>query len=175
KWIITLMVLIITENNGISGKEVRVKLCGREFIRMVVTLCGSSRLRRFAPELIPVSISPQGGSLLFILFNTVSLVSNVNSLNLIFSFISETQYISDLFPDLTSLKSSSEDQNINDSLEKHLNSSSSLSLSSSSSSSSFLKITQFSEHSSLRLQRDVGPAGVCCRSGCTKTELVQYC
>lgn len=24
-------------------------------------------------------------------------------------------------------------------------------------------------------QHDVGPAGVCCRSGCTMSELVQYC
>lgn len=65
KWIITLTVLFIAENDGIAGKDVRVKLCGREFIRMVVTLCGSSRLRRYAPEINPESISPHGGSLIF--------------------------------------------------------------------------------------------------------------
>ncbi|XP_026767705.1 insulin-like 3 (Leydig cell) [Pangasianodon hypophthalmus] len=120
KWIITLTVLLIAENDGISGKDVRVKLCGREFIRMVVTLCGSSRLRRYAPEINPMSISPH------------------------------------------EIKSSSEDQTINNSPEN-------------SSLSSFLKIMESLEHSSSRLQRDIGPAGVCCRSGCTKTELVQYC
>lgn len=59
------MVLLIAENEGISGKDARVKLCGREFIRMVVTLCGSSRLRRHAPAVKPVSISPHSGSLIF--------------------------------------------------------------------------------------------------------------
>ncbi len=33
-----------------EGQDVRVKLCGREFIRMVVTSCGSSRLKRNAPD-----------------------------------------------------------------------------------------------------------------------------
>lgn len=62
KWIITITVLLIAKNDGVSGKDVRVKLCGREFIRMVVTLCGSSRLRRDAPEINPESINPHGGS-----------------------------------------------------------------------------------------------------------------
>ncbi|XP_060761505.1 insulin-like 3 (Leydig cell) [Neoarius graeffei] len=136
KWIITLTILLITENDGVSGKDVRVKLCGREFIRMVVTLCGSSRLRRYAPEIDPVSISPH-----------------------------EIRYNSDLFFNLTQTKSKSEDQPIDNFPEKVLN----------SSLSSFLKIMESPEHSSSRLKRDVGPAGVCCRSGCTKTELVQYC
>ncbi|XP_017350755.1 insulin-like 3 (Leydig cell) [Ictalurus punctatus] len=132
KWIITLTVLFISENNGISGKDVRVKLCGREFIRMVVTLCGSSRLRRYAPEINPVSISPHA-----------------------------IQHNSDLFFNLTQ----SEGQTSDNSPEKVLTPSLSL----------FLKVMESAEHSSSRLQRDVGPAGVCCRSGCTKTELVQYC
>ncbi|KAF4076237.1 hypothetical protein AMELA_G00212140 [Ameiurus melas] len=132
KWIVTLTVLFISENNGISGKDVRVKLCGREFIRMVVTLCGSSRLRRYAPEINPVSISPHA-----------------------------IQHNSDLFSNLTQ----SDDQTSDNSPEKVLTPSLSL----------FRNIRESPEHSSSRLQRDVGPAGVCCRSGCTKTELVQYC
>ncbi|XP_060742791.1 insulin-like 3 (Leydig cell) [Tachysurus vachellii] len=136
KWIIAVTLLLIADKDGVLGKDVRVKLCGREFIRMVVTLCGSSRLRRYAPEINPVSISP-------------------------YAF----QYNSDLFSNLTQIKSTSEDQTISKSPEKVLN----------SSVSSFLKIMESTEHSSSRLQRDVGPAGVCCRSGCTKTELVQYC
>ncbi|KAM9439938.1 insulin-like 3 (Leydig cell) [Clarias gariepinus] len=135
KWIIALTVLIIVQDTGISGKDVRVKLCGREFIRMVVTLCGSSRLRRSAPEIRPVSIRPHA-----------------------------IWYSTDLIPNLTQMKSSSEDQT-----EIMLNSSSS---SSSSSSLNFIKSQEISRP---RLRRDVGPAGVCCRSGCTKTELVQYC
>ncbi|KAK3513516.1 hypothetical protein QTP70_015915 [Hemibagrus guttatus] len=136
KWIITLTFLLIAENEGIWGKDARVKLCGREFIRMVVTLCGSSRLRRYAPEINPVSISAHA-----------------------------IQYNSDLFSNLKQIKSDSEDLTISKSPKKGLN----------SSLSSFLKIMESAKHSSSRLQRDVGPAGVCCRSGCTMTELVQYC
>lgn len=89
--------------------------------------------------------------------------STVFNLNLY--FIPEIRYNSDLFFNLTQTKSKSEDQPIDNFPEKVLN----------SSLSSFLKIMESPEHSSSRLKRDVGPAGVCCRSGCTKTELVQYC
>lgn len=80
-------------------------------------------------------------------------------------FFSAIRHNGDLFPSLTQINRNSEDQTSNNSPEKGLI----------SSLSSFPKITASPEHSSSRLQRDVGPAGVCCRSGCTKTELVQYC
>ncbi|TSK13573.1 A-kinase anchor protein 13 [Bagarius yarrelli] len=95
KWIITFTLLIIAENGGILGKDARLKLCGREFIRMVVTLCGSSRLRRYVPETNPVSIS-----------------------------LHANQYDSELYSVLTPLQTSSEDQGVHRSSEKVLKSSS---------------------------------------------------
>lgn len=38
------------ESSKSESQDIRVKLCGREFIRMVVTSCGSSRLKRNAPD-----------------------------------------------------------------------------------------------------------------------------
>ncbi|XP_062407722.1 insulin-like 3 (Leydig cell) [Sardina pilchardus] len=35
---------------GAWAQDGRIKLCGREFVRMVISSCGSSRLRRHAPE-----------------------------------------------------------------------------------------------------------------------------
>lgn len=46
KWFASLAFLILLEISKTESQDVRVKLCGREFIRMVVTSCGSSRLKR---------------------------------------------------------------------------------------------------------------------------------
>uniref|UniRef100_A0A4W5K4Z3 Insulin-like 3 n=1 Tax=Hucho hucho TaxID=62062 RepID=A0A4W5K4Z3_9TELE len=80
---------------GTQGQDARVKLCGREFIRMVVTSCGSSR-----PWTTP-----------------------------------QDQFRDDQ----QSTESVTEDQ------QNHLG------------------------------FPNVGPAGVCCRSGCNMSELLQYC
>lgn len=50
KWFALLALLIILETSKTESQDVRVKLCGREFIRMVVTSCGSSRLKRNAAD-----------------------------------------------------------------------------------------------------------------------------
>lgn len=50
KWFASLAFIILLETSKTEGQDVRVKLCGREFIRMVVTSCGSSRLKRNAPD-----------------------------------------------------------------------------------------------------------------------------
>lgn len=46
KWFASLALLSLLETSKTESQDVRVKLCGREFIRMVVTSCGSSRLKR---------------------------------------------------------------------------------------------------------------------------------
>lgn len=46
KWFASLAFLILLETSKTESQDARVKLCGREFIRMVVTSCGSSRLKR---------------------------------------------------------------------------------------------------------------------------------
>ncbi|KAJ8373304.1 hypothetical protein AAFF_G00266600 [Aldrovandia affinis] len=52
-------VLLALGHQGARGQDARVKLCGREFIRMVVSSCGSSRLRRSEPELQRPHSDPQ--------------------------------------------------------------------------------------------------------------------
>ncbi|KAJ8336364.1 hypothetical protein SKAU_G00375840 [Synaphobranchus kaupii] len=112
-------VLLAVSLQGAHTQDVRVKLCGREFIRMVVTSCGSSRLRRSAVELDHLHGNqphpdPSGESPLHV----------------------------DHLPtdDPTSPGS---------------------------------KVTE--EGLLSRARRSAGPAGVCCRTGCTMSELVQYC
>lgn len=46
------------ESSKSESQDIRVKLCGREFIRMVVTSCGSSRLKRNAPDSGPLYTKP---------------------------------------------------------------------------------------------------------------------
>ncbi|XP_051989339.1 relaxin-3-like [Xyrauchen texanus] len=50
KWFASLSFLILLESSKTDSQDVWVKLCGREFIRMVVTSCGSSRLKRHTPD-----------------------------------------------------------------------------------------------------------------------------
>uniref|UniRef100_A0A3B1JTS0 Insulin-like 3 n=1 Tax=Astyanax mexicanus TaxID=7994 RepID=A0A3B1JTS0_ASTMX len=90
KVLVTLAVVLMVGDGESGGDETRLKLCGREFIRMVVTSCGSSRLRR-------QMFGEDDGS----------------------------------------------------SVENRT--------------------------AGTRTPRNAGPAGVCCRSGCTMSELVQYC
>ncbi|KAG9278894.1 insulin-like 3 (Leydig cell) [Astyanax mexicanus] len=99
KVLVTLAVVLMVGDGESGGDETRLKLCGREFIRMVVTSCGSSRLRRSAPE--PNTIRQMFGE------DDGSSVENRTA--------------------------------------------------------------------GTRTPRNAGPAGVCCRSGCTMSELVQYC
>ncbi|XP_062844083.1 insulin-like 3 (Leydig cell) isoform X2 [Trichomycterus rosablanca] len=134
KWFIVLMVLLSAGSDGVQGKDVRVKLCGREFIRMVVTLCGSSRLKRDVNDV---------------------LIRTQNQFN------------------------SPEDQ-MDHSAPDHLIPSSPSPPSLSSSSFPIIVDSPGPSESSdsfppSRRRRDAGPAGICCRSGCTKSELVQYC
>ncbi|KAL7850817.1 hypothetical protein AOLI_G00211730 [Acnodon oligacanthus] len=147
KWLVTLSVFLVVGNHG-DAQDVRVKLCGREFIRMVVTSCGSSRLRRSALDVNHTHFSTRVGK-------TVAGLSRGEVVNLM-----RLQ----TFEDIQQLDGGSSEPGME--------------------SGSAVKTTERSAMApddsqsanvSSRTARDVGPAGVCCRSGCTMSELVQYC
>lgn len=58
KWFASLTFLVLIESSKSESQDIRVKLCGREFIRMVVTSCGSSRFKRNAPDSGPLYTTP---------------------------------------------------------------------------------------------------------------------
>ncbi|XP_035277441.1 insulin-like 3 (Leydig cell) [Anguilla anguilla] len=115
-------VLLAVSLQGAHCQDVRVKLCGREFIRMVVTSCGSSRLRRSAAEIG----HPHGNQ---------------------------------SYPDANGqVPLQGDHPPIDDPTGPRA------------------KVTGGPPAIELwRSRRSAGPAGVCCRSGCTLSELVQYC
>ncbi|XP_076838119.1 insulin-like 3 (Leydig cell) [Brachyhypopomus gauderio] len=145
KLFVIFAVLVIVEAD--RTQDVRLKLCGREFIRMVVTSCGSSRLRHYAPDIDRSLGSPQSGNWWEGLGRS-------------------------LFTQHTGIQHSEEGQRIDhaslESVTKNLPSSSHM-------GPPGKKTTRQAMSASARLQRDAGPAGVCCRLGCTMSELVQYC
>ncbi|XP_018608964.2 insulin-like 3 (Leydig cell) [Scleropages formosus] len=153
RFLLSLAVLLSVVYNRTYGQDTRVKLCGREFIRMVVASCGSSRLKRSTAEFN----QQHGKSLGEVLEwaddghpssqsskNTVQQSQNPEYPELIRDFTPSTEKTG-------STHGSKESRGIENPENHQLN-------------------RMFS-----RAQRDVGPAGVCCRLGCTISELVQYC
>uniref|UniRef100_A0A4W5N8U2 Insulin-like domain-containing protein n=1 Tax=Hucho hucho TaxID=62062 RepID=A0A4W5N8U2_9TELE len=135
-----------------QGQDARVKLCGREFIRMVVTSCGSSRLKRSTPELGQHPINHHRVILDWLNSNQFA---NLRTSETVEDVVTQQD-------DQDSTESVTEDQQfpstppqVQGDMEP---------------STVPLGYTMSS-----RTRRDVGPAGVCCRSGCTMSELVQYC
>uniref|UniRef100_A0A4W4GH99 Insulin-like 3 n=1 Tax=Electrophorus electricus TaxID=8005 RepID=A0A4W4GH99_ELEEL len=124
KWFVIFAIFLNVDADRSKGQDVRLKLCGREFIRMVVMSCGSSRMARYAPD-------------------------------------SDRSHGSSQWPDnvpqesVTNLPSSSHMEPPEKKTEQ--------------------LTTRHAMSASARSQRDAGPAGVCCRLGCTMSEFVQYC
>lgn len=50
KLLIPLLVFLLVEDPWAMAQDARIKLCGREFVRRVISSCGSSRGKRHAPE-----------------------------------------------------------------------------------------------------------------------------
>ncbi|XP_048846078.1 insulin-like 3 (Leydig cell) [Brienomyrus brachyistius] len=159
QWLLSLAVLLCIFPSGIYGQDSRVKLCGREFIRMVVTSCGSSRSKRFTPELDEQHVKPIGMVLEWLMGDQFSyqrgLVTNEisqrqsrdpESSGMVRDFPSSTEHAR------SSSKVKKETRDVKDSR----------------SPANLHAIFTETQH-------DAGPAGVCCRSGCTMSELVQYC
>uniref|UniRef100_A0A8C9T3E3 Insulin-like 3 n=1 Tax=Scleropages formosus TaxID=113540 RepID=A0A8C9T3E3_SCLFO len=136
RFLLSLAVLLSVVYNRTYGQDTRVKLCGREFIRMVVASCGSSRLKRSTAE-----FNQQHEKNVMVWVNTSQ---NPEYPELIRDFTPSTEKTG-------STHGSKESRGIENPENHQLN-------------------RMFS-----RAQRDVGPAGVCCRLGCTISELVQYC
>ncbi|KAI7809525.1 insulin-like 3 (Leydig cell) [Triplophysa rosa] len=148
KWFASLTFFILIESAKSESQDIRVKLCGREFIRMVVTSCGSSRFKRHAPDSSPLYTKPDR--------------SLQNLLN------------GDLLANQKWTPASEEEQwkefEPTESMTEHPASHTS------PSAEVLLHSTTVRDVStSSRTRRDVGPAGVCCTSGCTMSELIQYC
>ncbi|XP_010892412.2 insulin-like 3 (Leydig cell) [Esox lucius] len=153
KCLLSLVVVVGLGMHATQGQDARVKLCGREFIRMVVTSCGSSRLKRSTPDL----------------GQHRTILDWLNSDQFANMKTSETEVVRDVATprdhqdttgglngdQLTHLGFPSMPQQLQGDVE---------------SSTIPLVYTVPS-----RTRRDAGPAGVCCRSGCTLSELVQYC
>uniref|UniRef100_A0AAY4AIP4 Insulin-like 3 n=1 Tax=Denticeps clupeoides TaxID=299321 RepID=A0AAY4AIP4_9TELE len=129
KWFLPLLAFVVVGIYEVQGQDVRLKLCGRDFVRMVISSCGSSRLKR---ELL--------------------------------DWLSNERFAS-----LT-------DRDV----QQHHDEEKVSSKTSTGSNMGFRTAATVAEDRedlglSIRRRRDAGPAGVCCRSGCTLSELVQYC
>ncbi|CAM4592931.1 hypothetical protein PO909_030816 [Leuciscus waleckii] len=140
KWFASLALLILLETSKTESQDVRVKLCGREFIRMVVTSCGSSRLKRN------------------VLDSDLHFANDHRNL--------QNWLDRDLFAHQKGTLTAEESVTEHPAPHQHTS-----------------PPAELPEHSttvqdlsmSSRTRRDVGPAGVCCTSGCTMSELIQYC
>ncbi|XP_055058200.1 insulin-like 3 (Leydig cell) [Misgurnus anguillicaudatus] len=150
KWFASLAFLILLESSKIESQDVRVKLCGREFIRMVVTSCGSSRLKRDAPDFGPLYTKPHRR-----LQNWLNrdLLANQKWAQT----SQEEQWKESESPESVTDHPAPQ-QHMSPQAEVLVHSTAAQDLS-----------------MSYRTRRDVGPAGVCCTSGCTMSELIQYC
>ncbi|XP_043109663.1 insulin-like 3 (Leydig cell) [Puntigrus tetrazona] len=148
KWFASLAFLVLLETPKTEGQDVRVKLCGREFIRMVVTSCGSSRLRRNAP----------GSDLHF---------ANPHR-NLQNWLDREAHQRGTLTAEDDQWRERDSPESGTERPAPHQHTSPPAELLGRSSTAQDLSMSS-------RSRRDVGPAGVCCTSGCTMSELIQYC
>ncbi|XP_028834106.1 insulin-like 3 (Leydig cell) [Denticeps clupeoides] len=138
KWFLPLLAFVVVGIYEVQGQDVRLKLCGRDFVRMVISSCGSSRLKRETDQ--------------------------KNSQRELLDWLSNERFAS-----LT-------DRDV----QQHHDEEKVSSKTSTGSNMGFRTAATVAEDRedlglSIRRRRDAGPAGVCCRSGCTLSELVQYC
>ncbi|KAA0719185.1 hypothetical protein E1301_Tti007497 [Triplophysa tibetana] len=146
KWFASLTFLVLIESSKSESQDIRVKLCGREFIRMVVTSCGSSRFKRNAPDSGPLYTTP--------IRSLQNLLNGDLRANQKWTPASEKEQWKESTESVTEHPAS----NMSPPAEVLLHST-----------------TVQDASTSSRTRRDVGPAGVCCTSGCTLSELIQYC
>ncbi|KAL4656080.1 relaxin-3-like [Arapaima gigas] len=149
KSLLSLMVLLLIAHQGTYGQDTRVKLCGRDFIRMVVTSCGSSRLKRFTPEL-----NQQHGQ------SVREVLEWLDGGH--FSYLRSSQSSENTEQQNQDRQFPARIKDITPSIEN-------------ARATDVLKESHRLNRMLSRAQRDIGPAGVCCKSGCTINELVQYC
>ncbi|XP_016133962.1 insulin-like peptide INSL5 [Sinocyclocheilus grahami] len=150
KWFASLAFLILLDTSKTESQDVPVKLCGREFIRMVVTSCGSSRLRRNSPASELHFANPHRNLQNWL--NRDLVVHQKETL----SAENEQWREHDSPESLTEHPAPHQHTSPPAEHLEHSTTVQDLSMSS-------------------RTRRDVGPAGICCTSGCTMSELIQYC
>ncbi|MBN3302961.1 insulin-like 3 (Leydig cell) [Amia ocellicauda] len=153
-----LLFLLVVWHSRAHAQDNRVKLCGREFIRMVVRSCGSSRLKRHTQELEQPQVSHHRELLEWLKSDTFNYQEGPDPSREPQDWREEEErndmgYTPPV--QLASTPSPIPDQ------------------SKAAEGSSVSAWTL--QPGSSRLRRDSGPAGGCCRSGCTMSELVQYC
>ncbi|XP_041085027.1 relaxin-3-like [Polyodon spathula] len=131
-----------------------VKLCGREFIRTVVMSCGGARWKRYSPELGQPRVNPYRELLEWL--------------------------DSDKFNSPGHLETTEEPQDW--SLDAGVYGTSAERSQDSLFSQSHVETDRDSSKGEFQLQkwsprskRDAGPAKVCCKWGCTKSELAMFC
>ncbi|XP_073704268.1 insulin-like 3 (Leydig cell) [Garra rufa] len=150
KWFAFSALLILLKTSKSESQDVRVKLCGREFIRMVVTSCGSSRLKRNAPDSDLHFANPHRNLQNWLDRDLVAHQKGTLTAE-------DEQWREHDSPEsVTAHPAPHQHTSPPAELLEHSTTVQDLSMSS-------------------RTRRDVGPAGVCCTSGCTMSELIQYC
>ncbi|XP_065132364.1 insulin-like 3 (Leydig cell) [Paramisgurnus dabryanus] len=185
KWFASLAFLILLESSKIESQDVRVKLCGREFIRMVVTSCGSSRLKRDAPDFGPLYTKPHSRfacfkhEIHFVCFFYILCITSCYLLILpLYHFSGRLQnwLNRDLMANEKWAQTSQEEQWKESESPESVTDHPALKQHMSPQAEVLVHSTAAQDlSSSYRTRRDVGPAGVCCTSGCTMSELIQYC
>ena len=194
KIFILLLVCLLMVDTGVKAHDGRIKLCGREFVRMVISSCGSSRLRRHAPELEEAHRDIYSRCS----FKNKNLASSHLEVQLPFwlkRFLSP--WAGDLLDHMSSDQSPSsgnwEDQQQQQ--QQHQQQEWTLEHAVSTDQrrtplqgtgaplqgtgtplqGTGTPLEGTGELEVQRVRRDTGPAGLCCRSGCTISELVQFC
>ncbi|XP_006640027.2 insulin-like 3 (Leydig cell) [Lepisosteus oculatus] len=162
RWFSSFLFLLVVWHSGARAQDNRVKLCGREFIRMVVTSCGSSRLKRSTPESDQPRVNPYWKLLERL---TSDELNDWEDPGTSVTTVTWSSPAGDLAGEPGPLppreRTSSMSRVPRESRAEG---------DPSVPAQTFLPLT-----GSSRSRREVGPAGVCCRSGCTLSELVQYC
>ncbi|XP_075467370.1 insulin-like 3 [Ascaphus truei] len=131
---------------GGDGPALGTKLCGREFIRTVVISCGGSRWKRYSPEPGLETVNPYRDLLEWLNKDFMEDPEHLNS-------VSEDQSMLGLsFP---ALPDPSMEQ-IGGALFNQLGG-------------------EEQQGDALRMRRSTGPAGSCCKNGCTKSEIMKFC
>ncbi|KAJ1085842.1 hypothetical protein NDU88_005967 [Pleurodeles waltl] len=136
-----------------NGLESGVKLCGREFIRTVVMSCGGSRWKRYSPE-------PGQGS--------------ANPYRALLDWLNSDQFF--LLPHhLNSLPDGEREGQDPAGVAAPLGGSNQDNLLGPQEGAMHDEENGQHMAAQTRSKRNAGPAGSCCRRGCTKSELVRFC
>nr|XP_014347687.1 PREDICTED: relaxin-3-like isoform X2 [Latimeria chalumnae] len=144
------------------SKEYGVKLCGREFIRTLVMSCGGSRWKRYSSE--PEDFLEWLNSEKFYStpedLKASEETEDLNQRLHVFrrstdykedpSFLTDYEYLVNLKEELGEI------------YEEKVK-------------SLLLPQANGLENRSPRNRRNIGPAGTCCKWGCTKSELIRFC